>query len=83
MAYAQSREDFEYLESIKPIDDMQDQDHKIWKILQNPTKSTACSFYDVFISFWFIEFNQSPVKVTHKVMRRIKEIAEHHSADLV
>lgn len=74
MAYAQDREDFEYLEGIAEVTDMVEIDASVWNLMRNPTKNEAAQMYRASIRLWFGEHGDH-----HCDDERVADIAERHS----
>lgn len=75
MGYAQARKDFEYLETIKELDDHVEIDAQVYPLLQNPTRKTAEQIYRSAISLWFSERWHEG---WHSENRRVWKIADRY-----
>lgn len=60
--YAKARTDFEYLESIRELDDQVSLDSRRLELMKNPTKKYAKDMYESGIRLWFSEFRFRPIK---------------------
>lgn len=61
VGYAQTRKDFEYLDSIQAVEDQQDLDADRLYLMQNPTKAEAAKMYLTGIMRWFDEIRNPSV----------------------
>jgi len=84
--YAQTRKDFEFLESVVELDDWVTLMDEIEWFMQTPTKAFATKLYEGAISVWFSEQglangleDMSGVPSQHR--RRIRGIARRHYLD--
>lgn len=77
MGYAQARKDFEYLESIKFLDDAVEIDAMVFDLMRKPNKKQAEIMYLSCITMWFSERSRegfhSKCPALHKVARRYNE----------
>lgn len=85
MAYAESRNDHEYLWDIAPAYDMTggyvDQDD-LEKLLQSPTKKTATECYNTQIGYWFeVGPDEFGTDTKWKTDSRVRRIAERHCCE--
>lgn len=53
--YEQARKDFEYLETIAPLDDQVELDSQREELMRTPTKKFAKEMYIAAIELWFRE----------------------------
>jgi len=72
VAYAQSRRDFEYLETIIEVSDMVEIDAEMINLMENPTKNNAAEIYQSAIEIWFSEHSWREIG---KINRRVAAIA--------
>jgi len=55
MSYAQTRKDFEFLESLAELYDQVELDARREELMQTPTRAKAAELYRSAISLWFVE----------------------------
>ena len=55
MTYTRARKDFEYLETVEPLDDWVEIQGDVIGMMENPTKKNAADFYERCIALWFME----------------------------
>lgn len=75
MTYAKARSDFEYLETLEPLDDQVELDSQRLYLMQEPTKAKACKLYESAIILWFGE-HRGKFKT-----RRVNAIADRYGED--
>ena len=59
MSYDQVRKDFEFLETIAPLDDQVELDSEREALMRDPTKAHAAKLYRAAIVLWFGEHGDS------------------------
>lgn len=79
MSYLQSRQDFEFLESIIFLDDAVEIDSMVFDLMQSPTKKTAQRMYEAAITLWFGERRREGY---HSNDKRLHAIAIRHGHKL-
>ena len=79
MAYLQSRQDFEYLESFVLLDDAVEIDAMVFELMRSPTRKKAQSMYEGAIALWFEERKRDGY---HSHDKRLHSIAERHGHKL-
>lgn len=68
--YSIARADFEYLESVKELEDTLPVQDEMMRLMENPNKETAAELYRNLIELWIREHG--------KPNRRIARIANRH-----
>jgi hypothetical protein len=79
MAYLQSRQDFEYLESVRELQDFVEIDAQMTDLMRNPTRKKAQLIYEDAISLWFDEARIDGFSSREK---RLHAIAKRHGHKL-
>lgn len=74
MAYAKARKDFEYLETIEPLDDWVEIQGDMLALMEDPTKKKAEEYYLSCIGLWMQEATLQRRDLT----RRAKSIKERY-----
>lgn len=72
ISYAQSRKDFEFLESIAEMDDWAELQGDLHLLMQSPTQKKATEFYVRAIRLWFFEHGakrKTPLTAKQKKIR--------------
>lgn len=77
MAYAQARNDFEYLESVADLDDWAELQGDLLVLMHTPTKVMATTFYKRAIGLWFSE---NAINQDGKMSKGVRKIYERYSA---
>lgn len=67
ITYEQARKDFEFLETIAPLDDQVELDSQREELMRNPTKIFAKEMYISAIELWFWEHG---VKIGSEIIAR-------------
>lgn len=75
--YAQSRRDYQYLDSLAEVYDLVEIDAQVFGLMENPTKKLAAEMYQSAISLWFNEHGDDPDLLT----RRAKGIRKRHGLE--
>ena len=74
MSYGKIRKDFEYLESIRELDDWVEIQGDMEALMREPTKANAADYYLSCIGLWMQE-----AKLDHeKLTRRAESIAKRY-----
>jgi len=72
MTYEKARADFEYLETIRELDDQVELDSQREWLMRNPTKESAKSMYESAIQLWFTELKLRPIADLPPRVNKIK-----------
>ena len=75
--YAQSRRDYEYLNSLAEVGDLVCIDSEMFSLMQSPTKRHAAVLYQSAIELWFGEHGENAELLT----RRAKGIRRRHGLE--
>lgn len=74
MSYGRTRKDFEYLETLKELDDWVEIDGRVLELMRNPSKQSAEDMYQSCMSLWFTEAVRDGTELT----RRARSIRDRY-----